>query len=410
LTGFIFSSYLVLQVVLAGLYFVISGSTVYENPILGAIELVFAYRIFSIIVIFILILYLIFLKKNSYLSCPEPNAIAFLIESNIFLKTITLIIWPVYILDIYSGHVFLAPVISFFVNVCGPLSFFVPYFQRKNRILFFVLLLLASPFAFASGARGPLFFPIGLFIIGFILDRSTKFKSVVRVFAIGIFIVLVSSGLAVARYSIKYNHEMPLSDQLSIVFDTFFDLVIISDYGLVFISLFIERIVQWPILVAIHSVSELGNVYPHSWLDEFIFSLTLSGFVVDSVNIQERILESGMLYGAVTFLGYTPSVGWTIPLNLFSESVMRGGVFQFFIVVLFLLIAIEILSSSRSTTLRYYMAVMPGYILIRFSETHSVYLVKDFLYFLIFLYFVKLIKRRSAVCFKGADHGWQRKI
>ena len=101
-----------------------------------------------------------------------------------------------------------------------------------------------------------------------------------------------------------------------------------------------------------------------------------------------------MLYGLVDFLGYKPSVGWTVPVNIFVEFTMRFGLLGSILSLLVPVILMTLLYRYKKSRIRsIIMMNLPGLLLFRIPETHSVYLVKQLFYMIILIWILICVDR-----------------
>lgn len=380
---------------------ILNGNFEYFNPILGNIDIQEAITVFATTIVLLKGFVLLIFPKNLYNYQEQVAFYCKILPDFPLLRWISVSIWQIYIIDIYLGHTALALPINLLVVNFGAMAFIIPFLTRPYRRSFWILLILASPFALASGSRGPLMFPIVFYLLGALTKQNFNLRYVVKLIFLLIPIAIGSSLLGVARYAARFGTDQTFLGQLNALFTAASE-ILNQDYSLMLfvINTFSDRLVQWPVLVALQEQLITGVSIPFSWLEEFRFSFSVSGTTNNSVELQQKILDSGMLYGLVKALGYDPSVGWTVPVNFIVEFTLRAGVIGFiFAVALPVLLLRVFYSLKRNKLTAIIILCLPGLLLFRIPETHTVYLVKQLVYMItliIILYSVeKTLPKKS---------------
>ena len=365
----------------------INGDFDYFNPILGTVNIEQAIMFFSTAIVIIKALILVLYRKRSIAYHEQVEFCCETLKNFPLLRWIGVSIWQVYILDIYLGHGLLSLPISLLLVNFGAMVFVVPFLSKSYRNFFWVSLLAVLPLALASGARGPLLFPIVFYLIGVVVGKNFDLRLIIKLSILSIPILIGSSILGVARYAARYGADQTYLGLMSNMFVAATDIITQNTNILLFgLNTLSDRLVQWPVLIAIQTQLKGGIEVPFSWIDEFIFSFRVSGTTNGAFELQEKILESGMLYGLVDFLGYEPSVGWTVPVNIFVEFTMRFGLLGSILSLLLPVILMTFLYRYKKSKISLIIMVnLPGLLLFRIPETHSVYLVKQLFYMVILI-------------------------
>lgn len=362
----------------------INGDFDYFNPILGTMNIEQAIMFFATAVVTIKALIIVLYRKRTIAYREQVEACCETLKNFPLLRWIGVSIWQVYILDIYLGHGLISLPISLLLVNFGAMAFVVPFLSKSYRKFFWVTLLAVLPLALASGSRGPLLFPVVFYLIGVVVGKNFDLRLIIKLSILSIPIVVGSSILGVARYAARYGADQTYLGLMSNMFVAAKDIITHNTNILLFaLNTLSDRLVQWPILIAIQTQLNDGIEVPFSWIDEFIFSFGVSGITNSTFELQEKILESGMLYGLVNFLGYEPSVGWTVPVNIFVEFTMRLGLLGFILSLLLPVILMTFLYRHTNSKISLIIMVnLPGLLLFRIPETHSVYLIKQLFYLL----------------------------
>ena len=365
----------------------INGDFDYFNPILGTVNIEQAIMFFSTAIVNIKALILVLYRKRSIAYHEQVEFCCETLKNFPLLRWIGVSIWQVYILDIYLGHGLLSLPISLLLVNFGAMVFVVPFLSKSYRNFFWVSLLAVMPLALASGARGPLLFPIVFYLIGVVVGKNFDFRLILKLSILSIPILIGSSVLGVARYAARYGADQTYLGLMSNMFVAAKDIITQNTNILLFgLNTLSDRLVQWPVLIAIQTQLKGGIEVPFSWIDEFIFSFRVSGTTNSAFELQEKILESRMLYGLVDFLGYEPSVGWTVPVNIFVEFSMRFGLLGSILSLLLPVILMTFLYRYEKSKISLIITLnLPGLLLFRIPETHSVYLVKQLFYMVILI-------------------------
>ena len=374
-----------IQITCIGILTHINGNFNYENPILGKLNIQPAITWFYLVAVIVKLVTLTFYPKSAR---PYSNQVEdYLISLRKFpvLRLIIVSVWPLYILDIFLGHSILTLPISLLMTNFGFLVIIIPFLTKFYRKLFWLLLVLVLPFALASGSRGPLMFPIAMFLLGSFLKNDFNLRYMIRMVLLSFPILIGSSLLGVARYAARYGADQSFSGQITNLFTATYNIINESnDIILKTVMTLADRLVQWPIFVAAQRQLDNPISVPFSWFDELAFSFSVSGLSNSPHEIQTQILNSGMLYGLLNHLGYQPSVGWTVPANIFVEATIRMGLPGLIFTLILPILIFTLLTCLRKNVISNILILsLPGLLIFRIPETHSVYLVKQLAYFLV---------------------------
>lgn len=377
-----FNMWLSSQVTFAALYFLFAGNFFYFNPILGKVNLFESFIIVASVSVLLKSTILFFKRRNKKDYSEQLIFFRNSVAKYPLFRWIAVGIWPLYIVDIFLGHTFLQLPISLFISNLGGLVIIVPFLSKGYRFMFWITLIGAFPLALAMGSRGPLMFPLVLYFLGAAIRNNFSKAFLIKYMSLIILGILMSSLLGVARYAGRYGGDQSFVGLMSNILDAAINIVSKETNILIFsFNIFADRITQWPIFVALQEFLEKGMLLRNSWIDELLFSFSVSGTTNSSYEMQTKILDSGMLYGMVKYLGYEPSVGWTIPVNMFVEVSARFGSVGFMIIVLSFSFALGCIGIKRRSIFQNILILaLPGMILFRIPETHSVYLFKQIIY------------------------------
>lgn len=270
-------------------------------------------------------------------------------------------------------------VFDLFVRVsvfsAGSLVVFLAVASRTERIIFFTSFIPVAIVGLLESVRGPVIFPVALWMVGRVVLLPVNSRLVVSCFWV-ISLACVSTAVSMKRAAVR---EDGLTKGFEVAREFFFNL---EDSVADVMFWILERLISWPTVVA-HEFFYSGNSIEFPWIDEFLLSFSLSNLLQNTISTQSSIIESGMLYGFANTLGFESGPGYSIPVSLVVESVARGGVQLLF--VNFLLVVTLLTFISRFKKIEDIFGPMfIGYIIFLFFESHSVYVLRFLLYAMVF--------------------------
>lgn len=399
--AFLLQAYISVQILFLIIYFIINNSFKYSLEIIGDFDFEDDIFLLSILYITISLMCKFYLnRKVNDKIIPEPiniklKRIAHLIVENHLLAVIIILIWPIYTIASLIIEVPLFFIIAILHNLFGAAVLFLPFLRKRIKIIFLLILFCTVPISIIYGARGLILYPLAFYGLGWIIASKKPYLSGFKLALISAPILFISSFFAVARYAVRGNESMSL-EVVSRLWETTSNLFGESISNIILaVNIFCERIIQWPILVGIHENGIFGGRGFNDLIDEVYFAINLTNIGSDSFDVQNKIIDSGFLYGGVKYLGYKVSVGWTVPLNILADGIIRSGffgaIFYFFIFLVIIRCLEKIANKLNDRISTYIYAFIPGLVIIKFPETHSILILKNISYLLIFIFMVIIV-------------------
>jgi len=298
----------------------------------------------------------------------------------VILRSAIVFSWPLSLLSPLIPNSAVQVGLAFLLNIFSGASLFIPAFARSTRITFWLAFAAAAPLGVIYGARGNLLYPIAFYCLGSLIKSENRLRTL-TIQAVLLFpLSLLSSILGVARYAFRGSETVSFA-QLSALYSVGSELATITgrttDALRDMLLTLIERVVQWPVIIGIVQNGFSGRGYS-DLVAEIIFAFNLSNIASDQVTVQEVILDRGWLYGSSRFLGYDSAVGWTVPVNMLADGIIRGGIVGAAINMLsFLLFIVFVLRAlGNSTWSKLAVIYVSSLILVKFPESHTINILK----------------------------------
>jgi hypothetical protein len=401
-SAFFIQLYIFVQIAAFVLYLSFHEGNTYLNAILGEIDfsddflnLSFLFLILSISAYFILN------KKfqKSHVFCRLSNNFikaGSVVASNKYFSYTVCGIWPIQIINSSFGLPFFSLPSSFIFNLFSGGIIFLHFFSQRQRMFFWVSFMLCMPIAILYGARGLIMYPLTLYLLGRLISSPRPSVFAIKSAIFYLPLVLFSSVLAIARYAVRGNENFSLFS-FQILFQAFKDFI--GDTPSFFVAgleVIAERVTNWPVLVGVHLNGFFNGRGFSDFFDELLFAFFTTNIGSDVMEVQQRIIDSNFLYGAVSYLGYQVSIGWTVPLNLLTDGVIRLGLMGgaiYWILFLLTVRLLEVISFKTKIRMQEYIfAYLPGLIFFKLSETHTILVIKNIVYFIITLLLIFIIR------------------
>ena len=377
------------------MYFSINNSFLYTSPIIGNFD--FYDDILGVCILYVTLSIMneiILNRKLSISDYPKKISLSFhnvssRIENNFIVKNIITFIWPIYIIFSLLIQIPIFQIISLMHNFFSAGVIFLPFLKKTNQFIFWLGLIGALPISLIYGARGYILYPIVFYLIGMILFSKRPIRLGLKLTLVLLPILFASSIFAVARYALR-GDELIYIDAFLLLLKASINLINDNSSNIIFsINTLCERIIQWPVLIGIDLNNFMDGRGYIDLIEEIYYALITSNISNNPLEVQEDIINSGFLYGGVKYLGYKVSVGWTVPLNLIADGIIRGGILGsiiYFFIFLTIVRLIECVAVKLNDNISSYIfAFIPGLILIKMPETHSILILKNIMYFLIFI-------------------------